>query len=69
MNKKEVMNVRAAMHQLFILAEATNRDTRSYRVKYEGILRRLDVMEVSGRGKKARLWREQLDAVKPHSKR
>lgn len=67
MNKRDVANVRAAVHQFLIVAAVIDHDTGPYRVRYENIMRRIEGVEASGRKRRARRWRQQMEAVKPHS--
>lgn len=70
MNKQDVQNVKAAVHQFMLLAPLIDHDSGPYRIRYENIMIRIEAVEASGgrgRKRKARLWRQQMEAVKPHS--
>lgn len=72
MNAGDVARVRAAVHQFLLLARVIDHDSRQYREGYETTMRRIDEVEADGRKKrraKARRWREQMEAVKPHGDR
>jgi hypothetical protein len=67
MNATEVDRVKAAVYQFMTVAAVIDHDSRDYRIRYENLMRRIQAVEDSGRKRKARKWRTQLESVKPHS--